>query len=106
MKKKIASALLFFVIKQAKLSNLSVKKYFQKDNVDLLLVGEEGKRYYILIKEFSTFMYDHTLHPGRKHFCRYCLQAFSTKEILKFHINDGFKANRKQMIKMTKKVIC
>ena len=48
-------------------------------------------------------MYDHTLHRGRKHFCRYFLQAFSTKEILKFHINDCFKINSKQMIKMPKK---
>ena len=32
-------------------------------------------------------MYDHTLHHGRKHFC-YCLQAFSSEEILKHHIKD------------------
>ena len=31
-------------------------------------------------------MYDHTLHHGRKHFCCYCLQAFSTDEILKLLI--------------------
>ena len=28
-------------------------------------------------------MYDHTKHFGRKYFSRYCLQAFSTEEILK-----------------------
>ena len=27
-------------------------------------------------------MYDHTLHRGKKHFCRYCLQAFNTEETL------------------------
>ena len=31
-------------------------------NVDLLLIGEEGKRHYVFIKDFSTFMYDYTLH--------------------------------------------
>ena len=36
-------------------------------------------------------MYDHTLHRGRNHFCRYCLQTFSTEEILKRHIKDCFK---------------
>ena len=48
-------------------------------------------------------MYDHTLHRGRKHFCYYCLQAFSTKKILKRHIKACFKINGKQRIKMAKK---
>ena len=34
-------------------------------------------------------------HCGRKHFCRYCLQASSTAEILKSHVNDCFKINGK-----------
>ena len=25
----------------------------------------------VLIKDFNTFIYDHALHRGRKHFC-YC----------------------------------
>ena len=45
-------------------------------------------------------MYDHILYCGRKHFCRDYLQAFSTKEILKFHMNDCFKITGKHMIKM------
>ena len=48
-------------------------------------------------------MYDHTLHCRRKHFCRYCLQAFSTEEILTSHIKDWFKINGKQRIIMSKK---
>ena len=48
------------------------------------------------------FVYDHTLHGGRKHFCR-CLQAFSTEEILKCHIKDCFKINGKQSFAMLKK---
>ena len=38
-------------------------------------------------------MYDHT----------YCLQAFSTEEILKRHIKDCFKINGKQMVTIPKK---
>ena len=45
-------------------------------------------------------MYDYTLRRGRKHFCRYCLQAFSTEEILKRHIKYSFKINDKQRIIM------
>ena len=46
------------------------------------------------MKDFNKFMYDHS---ERKIFC-YCLQAFSTEEILKCHIEDCFKVNGKQRI--------
>ena len=54
-----------------------------------------------LIKDFSKFMYHHTLRRRRKHFC--CLQAFSTGKILKRHVNECFKINAKQIIKMSKR---
>ena len=43
-------------------------------------------------------MYNHTLYYGKKHFCPYCLQAFSTEEILKCYIKDCFKINGRQKI--------
>ena len=51
--------------------------------VDLLLVGEERKRHYVLIKNFNTYIYDHTLYHARKSFYCYYLQVFSTAEVLK-----------------------
>ena len=69
-----------------------------------MLIGEEGKRHYALIKDFNTFMFDHTLHRGRKHFCRYCLQAFSSEEILKCHIIDCLKLMANKELKRLKKV--
>ena len=69
----------------------------------MLLIGEGKKSHYVLIKDFNTFIYDHTLPRGRKHFCRYCLQVFRTAEKLKCHIKDCFKLNGKQTIKMPKK---
>ena len=69
---------------------------------DLLLTEEKNKRHYLLIKDFNTFMYDYALYHG-KHFC-YCLQVFSTEEILKHHINDCFKINGKQRDIRSKKV--
>ena len=69
------------------------------------MIGEEGKRYYALIKDFNTFTYNHALYRGRKHFCRYCLQAFQTAKKLKFHIKNCFKINGKQTIKMAKKKV-
>ena len=73
---------------------------YQKKHVDLLWIGEEGKRHYVLIKDFNTFMYNHTLPRGINHFCRYCLQAFNTEEILKSHNKDCFKINSKKRIIM------
>ena len=49
------------------------KKICEEKHVDLLLIGEEGKRHYFLIRDLNSFMYDHTLHRRRKDFCRYCL---------------------------------
>ena len=71
-----------------------------KRHADLLLIRVEGKRNYALIKDFNTFMHDYTLHPGRRHFCCYCLQAFSTEKLLKSHVNECIKINGKQMIKI------
>ena len=67
------------------------------------MIGEDGRRHYTRIKDFNTFMYDHTLHRGRKHFCRYFLQAFSREKILKSHIKDCFKINDKQRIVISEK---
>ena len=67
------------------------------------MIGEKSKSHYVLIKNFSTLMCNHTLHHKRKHFCRFYLQTFSTEEILKHHFKDCFKINGKQRIKMHKK---
>ena len=63
---------------------ISVKKkqYFEEKHMDLLL-GEEGKMNYVLIKNFNTFMYDYTLHCGRKQYCHFCLLAISTEKNIK-----------------------
>ena len=46
------------------------KKCCEEKRVDLLLIGE-GKKQYVLIKDFNTFMYDHSLHRGKKYFSCY-----------------------------------
>ena len=43
-------------------------KCFEEEHINLLLIGKKGKRHYVLIKDFNTFMYDHPLHGGRKYF--------------------------------------
>ena len=82
-KKKKPSLLVCLVIKIKKTTNLFIKKMFAEKHVALLLIEEKRKRHYVLIKDFSAFMYNHTVHRRTKYFYRYCLQAFSTEEILK-----------------------
>ena len=78
------------------------KKCCEGKHVDLLLIEEKGQRYYVLIKDFNGFMYDHKLHRGGEHFCHCCL-AFSLAKILESNVLDCFKISGKQIIKMHKK---
>ena len=56
-----------------------MKERCEEKHVDLLLI-EEAKKHYVLIKDFCTFMYDHPLHRGRKNLCYYWLGNFSKEE--------------------------
>ena len=89
--------------KQRKHPIYESRKCCKEKHVDLLLIEEEGKRNYVLIKDFNTFIYNHSLHRGGQHFCLYCLHPFTTEEVLKCHIKNCFKMNGKQRIVMPKK---
>ena len=67
------------------------------------MIGEGEKKHYVLIKDFNAFIYDHTLHRGKKHLCCYCLQSYRTEEKLKCHVKDYFKINSKKTITLPKK---
>ena len=60
-----------------------------KIHINLLLIGEKGKRYYVLIKDFDIFRYDHT--PWKKNII--AVIAYSTAEILESHVNNCFEIN-------------
>ena len=64
------------------------------------MIEDEGQRLYVLIKFCNTFIYDHTLHRKRKHFCRHFVETFSPEKILKCHIKSFFKIDGKQRIKI------
>ena len=95
---------MFLVIKIKKLPFYVSKNVGRWENhFDLLLVGKEGKRHYVLINCSNIFIYDHSLHRRKKTFCRYCLQAFGKEEILKRHIKNCFKFYGKKRIRVPKK---
>ena len=49
---------------------ISKRNALKKTHVDLLLIGEERNKHYVLIQYFNTCMYNHTLHHRRKKYCR------------------------------------
>ena len=70
--------------------------------MNLLLITEDEKKHYVLIKDFNAFMYNQTKHKKKKHFCTYCLQCFSSERILANHVNNCLTINGAQAINMPK----
>ena len=89
-------------MKTNKVFNLCVKKRENK-HVDFLFIGGEDKTDYVLTESLNTFLYEYTLHLGRKNLCRYNLQCFGTVETISCQIKGCFKNNGKQGIKLPKK---
>ena len=53
--------------------------------MDLLLIIDENKSYYIYIKHFNRFMCYKTKNKNKKHFRKYCLQCFRKERVLIKH---------------------
>ena len=60
--------------------HISKQKF--EDCMDLFLISENNKSYYVCIKNFNKFMSNKTKHKNKNHFCRYCLHCFSSKKVL------------------------
>ena len=58
---------------------LSNQKF--KDCMDLLLISDECKSYYVYIKDFDRFMFNKTKNKNKKYFCKCCLQCFSFNKL-------------------------
>ena len=53
-----------------------------ENSVDLLLIINEKKSYYVHIKDFDWFMFHKKKNKNKKYFCKSCLQCFSSRKIL------------------------
>ena len=71
-----------------------------KEVMNLLLIERDGKSHYVSIKDFNRLMFDITKGRSQKHFCMYCLQHFSSGEILAKHEEDCIVINGNQAISM------
>ena len=74
-----------------------------EDILNLLLITEDENKHYVLIKDFNRMMYNKAKHKEKKHFCMYCLQNFSTGQVLLKHKDNCMVVNGKQAIRMPKK---
>lgn len=68
------------------------------------IIEEKGEpifpNHFELIKDFGKFMFNKSEHKCKKHFCMYCLQSFTTEEILTKHINNCMVINGVQAVEM------
>ena len=81
---------------------IHISKETFEDQMNLLLITEDEKKHYVLIKDFNAFMYNQSKHKERKHFCMYCPQCFSSERILANHANNCLTINGAQAINMPK----
>ena len=58
------------------------------DETDLLLIFSEDQSHYVCIKDFDRLMFSITKNKNKKHFCKRCLQCFSSESILVRHKED------------------
>ena len=80
-----------------------VSRERNEDMLNLLLLTKTAVRHYILIKDFNTFMHNITKHSGKKNFCMFCLQHFSSERILNNHKENCIIINGIQGITMPNK---
>ena len=78
---------------------LYVSEKLNKQELNVLLISNEEKSNYVLIKDFKRLIYSKTKHKDKNNFCMACLQNFSTKEILNNHRKYCLSINGVQAVK-------
>ena len=76
-----------------------------ENSMDLLLIIDENKSHYVYIKDFDRFMFHKTKNKNKKHFCKSCLQCFSSKNILTEHKEVCLRINDAQFLRFEKGTI-
>ena len=82
---------------------IHISKEEFENQMNLLLITKNENKHYVLIKDFNLFIYNQSKHKERKHFCKHCLQCFSSERILANHVKNCLTINGNQAINMLKK---
>ena len=67
---------------------IRISKETFEDQMNLLLITEDEKKHYVLIRDFYRFMYNQSKHQHRKHFCLSYLQCFFIKGCVRETYNN------------------
>ena len=68
--------------------------------MDLLLVTDSDKSYYVYINELNRFMLHKTKNKNKKYFCKSCLQCFSSKNVLTKHKEVCLSINGAKLVRL------
>ena len=71
-----------------------------EDSMDLLLLIDDNKSYYVYIKDFNRFMFQKTKNKNKKWLCRSCLQCFSNENAFMRHKGDCLSINGAQTVEV------
>ena len=63
---------------------------------NLLLIEKNNKNHYVWIKDFNKLMNTQSKNTHTLFLCYYCLQHFTSENILKFHLEVCLKINGTQ----------
>ena len=75
----------------------------EERHIDLLVTTDGNDNYhYIWIKDFDKLCFSQTEHKVKKHFCKNCIQCFSSKEVLEKHKPDCMTLNNGQSVELPK----
>ena len=81
---------------------ISNKTHLKNGTCELLLIEEGKGSHYVWIKNFNKLMHSQTKNRKEKFFCKYCIQHFTSEEILNKHIDVCLAINGTQKIGMPK----
>ena len=73
-----------------------------ENSMDLFLVINENKSYYVHIKVFNRLIFHKTKNKNKKYFRKNCLQCFSSENLLTKHKKDCLSINGVQSVRLEK----
>ena len=82
---------------------LNGKVVDENKHIDLLITNDGNENYhYVWIKDFNKLCFSQTKDTSKKHFCKNCIQCFSSKEVLEKHKPDCMTLNDGQAVELPK----
>ena len=75
-----------FTWEDKQLAPIYVSRVRDIEPINLLLISEDNKNHYCLIRDFSRLANYRTKHDGKEFFCYNCIHACSSKERLEKHL--------------------